>query len=358
MSDFKFEGLTIERLVAHTVFPRGKDKELVQPQTSDELMPMDSDSRDLIQIRITDALGSTSHGIEVQVSKSSEGSFMQKAAAMIHMDETQFIKQSQILAMDLAEAQTSPRWPGGVLIVLSGKVGSQPKPYLAVIKAETDRGFNVVEEKGVVSLKLIKKMLLSQTQKLYKIGMLVEINYQHPLENLYDQGNYRYFLFDHLLTSTETRSAAAYFYDSFLGMNITGSSKYQTRMFYEETKQYINSMPVEAEDKYELLEALRSELRSNNSTISLPEFSKKYMPKEYEQSYINALTEKGVPAQAMVKDIDYISSKFRRPRRVVFSSGVKIQVPPDRDFKEHVEVSSQEGGFTTVKIKGVVQEQE
>lgn len=124
--------------------------------------------------------------------------------------------------MDLAEAQTSPRWPGGVLIVLSGKVGSQPKPYLAVIKAETDRGFNVVEEKGVVSLKLIKKMLLSQTQKLYKIGMLVEINYQHPLENLYDQGNYRYFLFDHLLTSTETRSAAAYFYDSFLGMNITG----------------------------------------------------------------------------------------------------------------------------------------
>lgn len=117
-------------------------------------------------------------------------------------------------------------------------------------------------------------------------------------------------------------------------------------------------MPVEAEDKYELLEALRSELRSNNSTISLPEFSKKYMPKEYEQSYINALTEKGVPAQAMVKDIDYISSKLRRPRRVVFSSGVKIQVPPDRDFKEHVEVSSQEGGFTTVKIKGVVQEQE
>ncbi len=358
MSEFKFEGLTIERIIAHSIFARGKDKQLIPPQTSDVVIPLDIESRDLVQIRITEALGSASHGIEVHIAKSEKTSFMQQAAEMIHMDEAAFIKQSKQLALDLAEAQTNPKWPAGVLMILSGKVGAQQKPYLAAIKAETDRGFNIEESNGGVSLKLIKKMLLSQTQRLYKIGMLIEINYQKPNPDGYAPANYRTFLFDHLLTSTETKSAAAYFYDAFLGMNIVGSSKHQTRTFYEETKNFINSLPVEVEEKYSLLEALRSELRSNNGTISVKAFASEHLPKEQAAAFISTMKDKGLPETAIVKDLDYIKSKLRRPRSVLFSTGVKIQVPAEKDLKELVEVAPQMDGYTSVRVKGVVEAQE
>ena len=358
MSKFEFEALSIDKMVAHTIFARTKDGMLVPPQLSDQLITLDTDSKDLVQIRVTEALGSASHGIEIHVENSNAGSFMQVAAPTIRANSADFVANSKVLAQALADAQTNPKWPGGVLIVLSGKVGKNQHPYIAVIKAETDKGFNIVEVNGSVNLTLIKKMLLSQTQRLYKIGLIVEISYQAPVDNLYSPDNYRYFLFDHLLTSTETKSAAAYFYNAFLGMNIIGSSKYQTRKFYESTKTFINTMPIEAGERTELLEALRSELRSNKGTMSVATFADEHLPKEHQTDYKKSMQEVGLPDTAMIKDLSYIKAKLRRPRRVDFSTGIKIQVPADIDFKEHIKVGPQVNGFTQVEIKGVVQGQE
>lgn len=357
MTDYSFEGLSIERIIAHTIFARNKDKERVPPSTSDELIEMDMESKDLIQTRITEALGSKSHGIETTISKDDVGSFMQQAANIIHMPNNEFVQQSKQLAEDLTDAQTSTRWPGGVLIVISGRVGINQNKYCAVIKAETDRGFNVEEKNGVVSLTLIKKMLLSETQRLYKIGVIVEINHELPQNGRFKKDNYRSFLFDHLLTATETKNAAAYFYDAFLGMAITSSSKHQTRSFYEHTLNYINTLP-EDYDKLSLLEALRSELRSNKPTLRISEFAKDHFPEDIRDDYTANLSERGLPMTAMVKDTAFITSKLRRPRNVKFSSGVKIQVPSDVNFNEHVSVEGHADGFTTVNIKGVVQERE
>ncbi|MCF5044156.1 hypothetical protein GIW79_27285 [Pseudomonas sp. PA-7-1E] len=358
MSKFEFEALSIERMVAHTINPRTKEGVLVPPQLSDDLITLDVDSRDLVQVRVTEALGSASHGIEINVEKTDANSFMQKAAAMIRANDVDFVARSKKIAEDLADAQTNPKWPGGILIVLAGKVGINQNPYIAVIKAETDKGFNIVEVNGSVSLTLIKKMLLSQTQRLYKIGLIVEISYQAPKDGLFLQHNYRYFLFDHLLTSTETKSAAAYFYNAFLGMNIVGSSKYQTRKFYESTKTFINTLPVSPEERGALLEALRSDLRSNKGTMSITTFSDEYLPKEVRKDYVQAMTSAGLPDTAMIKDLAYIKAKLRRPRRVDFSTGIKIQVPAEVDFAEYVKVEPQVDGYTPVRIKGVVQGQE
>lgn len=358
MEKFVFEALSIDRMIAHTIFARTKEGVLVPPQLSEELITLDVDSKDLLQVRITDALGSNSHGIEINAEKIDSPSFMQKSAEALRSEDAAFIALSRTIADDLAEAQTNPKWPGGVLIVLTGKVGRNQHPFLAVIKAETDKGFNIVEVNGSVSLTLIKKMLLSQTQRLYKIGVTVEISYVAPAGGLYQPDNYRYFLFDHLLTSTETKAAAAYFYNAFLGMNILGSSKYQTRKFYEETKGYINSLALDQAERVSLLEALRSDLRSNKGTMSVPAFAEEHMPPENKENYIKAMTDKGLPDTAMVKDLGYIKAKLRRPRRVDFSTGIKIQVPADLDFREHVQTLSQEGGYTNVRIKGVVEGQE
>nr|WP_232099725.1 nucleoid-associated protein [Pseudomonas putida] len=358
MEKFIFEALSIERMIAHTIFARTKDGVLVPPQLSEELIQLDVDSKDLLQVRITDALGSNSHGIEINADKIDSSSFMQKSAEAIRANEARFVEISKVIAADLAEAQTNPKWPGGVLIVLTGKVGKHQHPFLAAIKAETDKGFNIVEKNGSVSLTLIKKMLLSQTQRLYKIGVSVEVSYEPPIGSLYKLDNYKFFLFDHLLTSTETKAAAAYFYNAFLGMNILKSSKYQTRKFYEETKTYINTLPLPQPERVELIEALRSELRSNKGTMSVSTFAAEHMPVEIKPEYIAVMTAKGLPETAMVKDLAYIKSKLRRPRRVDFSTGVKIQVPADLDFRDHVQTLGQENGYTNVRIKGAVESQE
>lgn len=358
MSSFKFEGMSIDRVVAHTILTRN-GKEYIPPSVTDHLVPLDGESKDLMQQRITAALGNSSHGIEVQVRKDDETSFFQLAASAIHEPEERFIAISQVMATKLAEAQTNPKWPGGILMIISGRVGEHQNRFLAALKAETDKGLNADDSGGDIQLQLVKKLLLSQTQKLYKIGILVEINAQPAdAEGLRSFENYKAFLFDHLLTATETKPAAAYFYDAFLGMTITGSAKYQTRVFYENTRNFINSLPIDDEEKYSLGESLRSELRSQKAVINLREFAKEHLPTEHQKDYIRTLQDEGFPAHAVVKDNDYIKNKLRRPRKVVFNSGVKIQAPADQDFQELVEVSDQVDGFTHVRIKGVVQERE
>lgn len=358
MESFVFEGFSIERMIAHTIFPRTKEGNIVDPQLSSALIKLDPESKDLLQVRITDALGSKSHGIEVALEKDGEGSFMQRAALAIRANDSDYISISRDFAKSLAEAQTNPKWPGGVLIVITGKVGKNQNYFIAVIKAETDQGFNIVETGGSVNLSLIKRMLLSQTQRLYKIGLFLEVNYQAPVENLYAASNYRYFLFDHLLTSTETKSAAAYFYNAFLGMNIVKSSKFQTRKFYEDTRAFIGTMDVSREDKVVLLEALRSELRSNKGTMSIASFAEDHLPTEAKGKYTAEMVDKGSPNTAMIKDLAYIKAKLRRPRKVEFTTGIKIQVPSDLNFAEHIKIESQIEGYTTVKIKGVMESQE
>jgi hypothetical protein len=359
MASFEFKGMVIKQLTAHTVFARSKDKELVPPDCATDLIELAQDALDLIQVRITDALGSTSHGVEMAIQNSEQESFMQRAASMMHSPRAAFVAESQTLAHKLAEAQTSTRWPGGVVIVMSGTVGGQSKPFVAVIKAETDKGFNVTEKDGKITLELIKKMLLSETQRLYKVGILVEINSAPAdLDGKYLPENYRAFLFDHLLTTTETKAAAAYFYSAFLGLSILSSSRRQTQVFFEETKNFINTVPLEEEDRYNLREALRTELRSNAPTLSGKAFAEAHLPEEHRKAYLNHLSSKGFPDQAVLKDNEYIKLKLRRPRNVVFSSGVSIRVPADQTLKELVEISAAADGFTSVKIKGVVSEQD
>jgi hypothetical protein len=359
MSSFSFKGMSIKRIAAHTIHAREKDKEETEVSFSDDVIPLNQDQRDLVQLRITGALGSASHGVEMGVADTTVPSFMQGAAAMIGSSEPDFFEMSKTMAKKLAKAQTSPKWPGGVLIMVEGAVGDGGKPFIAAIKAETDKGFNLVNRGGKITLELIKNMLLSQTQRLFKIGILIELSAAEPSkEGLYEQTNYRAFLFDHLLTATETKSAAAYFYGAFLGFSILSSARKQTEIFYLESKNFINTAKMSDEDRLGLREALRSELKSNTASINATEFAENHLAEELQQPYIDHLTAKGFPEQSVVKDVEYIKSKLRRPRSLTFSSGVIVRVPSDVTFSDLITVDPTIDGFTKVYIKGTVQERD
>jgi hypothetical protein len=356
MADFDFCDMVIDRMAAHTVYAREVGNVRKDPLCYDELIVLDGDSSDVLQMRLTAALGNRSHGVEMIVKNKDAKSFFHKGCEIMSADDAAFLATSKEFAHSLTDAQTNPRWPGGVLIVVSGKVGAPSKQFLAVIKAETDKGFSVVEENGKISLQLVRKMLLSETQRLYKVGMLIERAFVKPdHDGLYDPGNYYAFLFDHLLTGNEIGKAAAYFYDAFLGLNIHSSNRHLTRVFYDETMNFINSAKIDDDEKYTYREALRAELRSQVAALSLEDFGGRTFPDPLKVEYVAELKKKGFPGQAIVKDTEYVKAQLKKPRNVKFTSGVLIRVPTDKDFKDLVTINATEDGYTQVLIAGAVE---
>jgi len=349
---FKFEGIIIERIIAHKIYPHTPDKQLVAPIISSNLIKFEQKALDALQLRITKALGNRSHGIEMSIEQIDSDSFFQKTATMLHADELTFIKLSESLAHKLNMAQLSTNTPGGVLTIIAGRVGNDSLPFIAAIKAEIQDGFVADEQNNQVNMKYLETLLLTNTQRLYKIGFLTELFSKPVGSDGYLPGNFQAFLFDHLMTSTETRKAAGYFYINFLGMGIQASAKKLTQDFFELTKTFIDTAPVNDDNKFYFHEALRAELRSQDATISVANFGEKHFPDDIRKQYEGFMKAKKFPQNAIPKDNEYIHAKLRRRRKLSLNSGVYISTPPDQ-FESLVQiVPSDDTEFTVVRIQG------
>lgn len=356
-TQFKFEGVIIERVIVHRIFPRSAQKELVKPTTSSLLVTLPQAALDTLQQRIQHALGNKSHGIEMSIANSEAGSFFQVAAAMSHSSEDSFIEASKELALALSLAQQQTNAPGGMLAVIAGRVGENALPFLTVIKAEPQDGFRANEHDGQVDVEYISNILLTDSQRLFKIGFLVEVISKPAGPDGHSAGNFRAFLFDHLMTATETRSAAAYFYSNFLSMSIQASSKKLTQDFFEFTRTFIDTAPVTPDEKLDLHEALRAELRSKDATISVTSFATKHMPAALVIEYSGFMTTKGFPENAVNKDLGYIHAKLKRRRKYVFTNGVWVSTPPG-EAADLIEIDASNDGETVIKIKGDLERQQ
>lgn len=357
--DFSFEGLTIQRIIAHRIFPRANDKTMTPAKHSQQLLAFDQDALDALQMRITEALAAKSHGIEMSINSGVADSFLNLSASTMHNTDAEFIKVSKRLANKLTEAQVGSGAPGGILTVISGKVGADQVPFLCVIKAETQSGFRTTENAIQLSMEYISELLLTPTQKFYKVGFIIELA-QLPPDNdgNYNAQSYRAFLFDHLMSSTDTKKAAAYFYSKFLGMDISQSSKKLTQDFYEQTSNFINNSKLDEDNKLEVHESLRAELRSNKATINVHTFSNENLPLEFREDYIKLMREKKLPVISFNKDNEFITNKLKRRSKLVFSNDIWISVPPD-ELKSLVEIlPNDEKDSTILKIKGRLTRQE
>lgn len=221
-AQFKFDGVMIERVIVHRIHPKSTSKELIEPTTSNKVVKLPQAALDTLQKRIQHALGNKSHGIEMSIAITDADSFFQVSSGVFHATDEGFVEASKALALSLSKAQLNTNAPGGMLAVIRGRVGEQALPFIAAIKAEPQDGFRANENNGQVDVEYISEILLTETQRLYKIGFLVKVA-SKPGNNENSVGDYRAFLFDHLMTATETRSAAAYFYSGFLGMSIQAS---------------------------------------------------------------------------------------------------------------------------------------
>lgn len=61
-TQFKFDGVMIERVIVHRIHPKSPTKELTEPTTSNKVVTLPQAALDTLQKRIQHALGNKSQG--------------------------------------------------------------------------------------------------------------------------------------------------------------------------------------------------------------------------------------------------------------------------------------------------------
>lgn len=354
---FDASNLVVERVVVHRVHNRAPDKTIQPPVCSSSLAVLPPRGREALEQRIVAALGSRSHGIEMSIEAIDTVDFFQAGAHAIHLGDNDFVALTHEMAQLLTRAQGSTSAPAGMLAVVTGRVGSPQKRFIAVIKADIQDGFGTGEDAVTLAMTYLQNLVLTPTQRFYKVGLLLEQS-AGVLQSRgeYDPSNYRAFLFDHLITATETRQAAAYFYQNFLGMDIQKSSKKLTKDFFEFTKSFIGSASLSEEQKFDARDALRVDLKSTSPIISASDYADAYLPVDVRSDYLRYMEQKGFPRNAVAKDTQFVAAQLRRPRKLKFVQGIQLTIPPDVPASV-VAIDAQEGE-TVVRIAGSYREED
>lgn len=363
-----FQNLNIGRIIVHEVFRRNDDRSMREPSYSNQLIDLDAEARGALQVRITDALGESSHGVEMTIRDVDDASAWKLGKRTLESagNNDEFIQVSQAITAKLAAAQTNKGVPGGIVVVIDGTAGHPARAFTCAIKAEPHGGFTRREEEGHLILEYLKNLILTPQAKLYKIGAFI---HQDPEAATVDQptAGWRAFLFDDLITRGNKLGAAQYFYETFLGLAFPANSAFQTKQFHTLTKEFIRNANVPAEKKSDLLNALTTYLKADQTaTVQVAAFSVSYLDTpELRDAYTQYMTQKHFPQQAIHKDLSEVASALRQ-RKVVFGHDIKLTAPADQ-FADYVRIQSIDGEpdahgqvpkWTQITIRDHIRDQE
>lgn len=340
-----FQNLTINRIIIHEIHRRNDDRSLRDPNYGNQLIQLDVEAQNALQLRITDALGESSHGIEMKIERTTVGSLWNLASDIVRVggNNEEFIQLSQIVTANLAAAQTSKGVPGGIVVVIDGSCGHPSRRFMCVIKAEPHAGFIKREEEGQLLLKYLKDLILTPQSKLYKIGAFVNLDPTVPVTLELPAGGWKAFLFDDLATRGNRLGAAQYFYETFLGLAFPTDSAFQTKQFHTLTKDFIRKANVDEEVKSGLLNALNTYLKVDNSaTVQVAAFAQAYIPvPELQDAYAQHMQRNNFPQHAVHKDLTEVASALRQ-RKIMFGHNIKLIAPPE-DFEGYVRMKTIDG---------------
>ncbi|MFZ5735330.1 MAG: nucleoid-associated protein [Pseudomonadota bacterium] len=352
-----FENLVVARVVLHEVYKRRHDGALVPPQYGTQLIALPPEALDMFKERVVDAMGAVSQSMEMEIAEAGAESAVAIACSLLGIPDGAFVSDSVKFADKLASAQQAKNLPGGKLVVFSGTIGTTPRPFVAVIKAEKQSGFR---EHGT-ALEFFKDLFLTPASKLYKIGFFVQMAAGQPLP----QG-WTAHVYDSQMTTQNREGAAKYFFGTYLGCRIPQNSARLTRVFFDHTRTFIRALPVDPEVKDDLLTSLYTYLKVDQTpTIQVNTFSTAYLPTEARDDYTNYMRGKSFPLNAVQKDISEVGSQLRK-RRVRFSGSIELSAPPE-SFKHLITMETvaadcaapgQPTQWTIITIKDRIQTQE
>lgn len=351
--------LTISRAVLFDIPPDLPNKMPGVPTGGQALVALGAPAKIMVTKRLAGALGKNANGMEVSVVDSSAISFFQIACSAIDGNDANFLAKCQIMATMLAAAQNNKHLAHSKLMVIQGSVTAGQLPYLVTVKAELQDGLS--DRPGAnaqQSVQYLKDLFMTESQRLFKIGY-IKRNVAQATNNAgtYLPSEHVIHLFDHLMTSTETRNAAFYFYNGFLGCNTAASARARTRDFFENTLVFIKASGLPPDKQLDLTEALRADLRSNSNTVNVVDFSTAHMTQPVKTAYEKFMfQEKQFPNHSVAKDTEYVNAKLKRRRKIVFSNGISLSSPPQ--LMSSIKVTENANGSTTLDIPGTVESRE
>lgn len=363
-----FENLTIGRIIIHEIFRLNEDRTTADPRYGRVLIQLDADAKDALQNRITEALGSASHGVEMTIHNTGAESVWMAVKNIVEStgNDDQFIALSQVITSKLAASQTTMTVPGGIVVMIDGTAGHPSRPFVCAIKAEPHAGFIKREEDDQLFLDYLKELILTPQAKLYKVGAFIhadsaQVNPQQPA------AGWRAFLFDDLITKGNRLGAARYFYSTFLGLTFPTNSAFQTKAFHTLTKSFIKSAQIDEESRSDLLNALTAYLKADQIvTIQAGEFSDTYLSTPgLRDSYMHYMEQNEFPLQAIHKDLSEVASALKK-RKITFGHNISLTAPPE-EFEGLVRIQAIDGEadeqgqvpkWTQITIKDRIREQE
>jgi hypothetical protein len=350
----KIDFMAINRVVVHTIPSRAADKSYVEPTGGDALVHIDPTVSEMVVGRISKSLGHHSHGIQADFFDMGEGSMFRRACSMMDCPDDEFVVLARESAQRLAKVQQAKAFDPSKLIAMSGTVTASQRPFVAFIKADMEAALTEGKKGGQTVLEIMKNLFMTDSQRLYKIGYIARTasgNGKKAGQYVHDQHSIH--IFDHLMTGTESRKAAFYFYSEFLGSDVSASDRRLTQDFYEKTLKFIKDQDFSPSKRIDLIESLRAELRSNIQSVSVADFATAHLSAKDGPKYVTYMEKSKFPAHAITKDTEYVKSKLRRRQRITFTTGVQISTPADQ-VKDLVKITQNDNGTSTVVIKGTV----
>ncbi|MEX5394670.1 nucleoid-associated protein [Acinetobacter baumannii] len=321
--------LSIERIVIHQIHRRTQDG-IVKPTAGLDLTRFEDSAMTDFEARVMSALGADSKAVCMEIIEQGSNDLVGIIDKLVDFDESNFIVSSYDIAQKLTMAQTSVSMSGGIIVVFKGTYGFPVRKFIGIIKADIYSGYkkNVDEKTQKISLEHIKELLLTPSSKLYKtIGFFEKDSYDPNTNNLNDK--WMVLISDNQINQQDGKAAARYFYESFAGCGYPQSSARITKQFYDATKEFIISLPQSVERKNDLLNALSTYLKVDQSaTVNPVKFAQTYFDVQTQDSFKKFLGEKVIPTNAFAKDTAHIVNELKS-RRVTFNNDVKIIATPE-----------------------------
>lgn len=325
------ENLSIGRVVVHEVFQRKDSQNVVPPSYGKELETLDAKALSHFERRITDAFSAQSKSVEMKIVKTDDASVVGAARHLLHATNKDFPTISNRLADALSDAQKSRGIPGGMLLVFDGKVGSEEKPFVGVIKAEMQSGFQRRRTIAQVVTEFLENIFLTPATRLYKLSLFISGD-----KTVTNDTEWRCFVFDSNITAARPEGAAVYFYDGFLGCAFPENGKYETAKFFDLTKEFVRSSVKDRELRRDLGDALIAFVKFDNApTFTSQQFGETYLPLELRDPFKTFLESKKFPTyRSVVRDLSEMSGRLRR-RKYKFGPDIEFSASPDA-IRDHV----------------------
>lgn len=344
--------LDVKRGAMHTIIEKktGAEHKHATVDLEPSIFPIDDNLKKIIRKRLSDAAGRNSKSFELEVGSHGAGSFFDHVKDIKKLSDDEFFETSKKLAELLAQAQQSNSIPGGIFILLDCVYIPNVSVYV-IIKAEPDDAISKKKVDGKTTIEVLNDIFLSNSQKLYKVGVIYE---RLDATKLHPNDKFTCYLFDEQFKDR----LATYFHDKFLGFSTSNNAKLQIENFFNRATSFILNTPA-VTDKSTLIDALRQELKNEEKTITPYQFAEKYIDNDDIKALYKQSVSNGLPS-TIEKDTVLIKGKLNN-KSMIFPSTVKISANVEdfdknvtvidnvRDF-ENLRYDSQE--YTIVKIKG------